>query len=261
MKDIHLNNLDTNQRKILQIGVIGILLLFLVLYFVLNKNNPATGNNEVYLKNSTLHVFSDTYPFNGYPDRITVHSPYFIYVQGNKPLTTVYNLETKRKEKEIQDILLDYYDGNIVYNRKETYFNNKNLGEFCDSAFIESNTQVLCITKQSQNYVDNMLIDINPESPNLWKRVYQSDNILTTVSVINDTLYVGEINFETKQNYLTVNGQTIPVETPVNMIYEMNGVPYFASTKSATNEENIYYQIDGDTINKEVHGKIFFYKK
>lgn len=59
-----------------------------------------------------------------------------------------------------------------------------------------------------------MFLSINPETPNLWKRDYQLDNILVAVTVINVNLYVGEVNFKTKQNYLTVNKKTNPGETP-----------------------------------------------
>src|SRR3989338_6382058 len=165
MKDLELNKFDANQRRLLQIGVILILVLFLGLFYLFSrKSTPVVESNGVYLEDSKLQVFNDTYEFKGYPDKILFHYPYFILVQGNKPLTTVYNLETKQKVKEMQDVLLDYYDGNIVYNRKETYFNDKNLGEFCDSAFIKSSSEILCITKQSQNYADNRLISINQET-------------------------------------------------------------------------------------------------
>jgi len=258
MKDTNLNPFDKNRRKLLQIGVILILVLFLGIYFFLQwKDKSILGNNGVYLEDTQLHVFNDTYTFNGYPDRILVHYPYFIYIQGNKPLTTIYNLETKEKEKEVNEILLDYYDGNMVYNKKETYFNDKNMGEYCDAAFIKSEQNVLCITKKSRDFVDNRLIDIDPNKPNLWVRVYESDNVLTTASVINGELYVGEINFETRQNYLTVNEQTIPVETPVNLIYEMDGEPYFASFKGELNDKEVYYQVEGDKIKKVEDNKIF----
>lgn len=250
------------QRRLLQIGVILILVLFLGIYFLLNsrQKSPIVNNGEVYLEDSKLQIFNDTYTFNGYPDKILVHYPYFIFVQGNKPLTIIYNLETKQKEKEVQDVLLDYYDGNIVYNRKETFYNDKNLGEFCDAAFIKESSEILCITKQAQNYTDNMLISINPETPNLWKRVYESDNLLTTVSVINDQLYVGEINFKTKQNYLTINQNTLAVEAPVNLIYPMNGKTYFVSFKSELNgNTESYYQIESENIIKQ-EGKIYLYR-
>ena len=261
MKDIKLNSFDKHQRRLLQYGVILILVLFLGVYFFLQQKDKLLGNNGIYLEDSTLQIFDDMYTFNGYPDRILVHYPYFILVQGNKPLTIIYNLETKQKEKEINDILLDYYDGNIVYNRKETYFNDKNLGEFCDAAFIKTSTEILCISKQSQNYVANMLLSINPETPNLWKRIYHSDNILTTVSVINNNLYIGEINFEIRQNYLTVNERTMPVENIVSVIYEIKGQPLFASFKSELNNNTLSsYLIENDHAEKQEGSKIYFSK-
>lgn len=244
MKNISLNSLNSNQRKMLQIGVVILLAIFLILYFFFQLNG-ATKHNEVSLEGSKLQVFEDIYIFNGYPDKILIHYPYFLLVQAEKPLTIVYNLETKQKEKEVKDVLLDYYKGNIVYNKKDSYLNDKNLGEFCDNAFIKSTKEVLCITKRSRDSVDNMIISINPEKPNLWKRVYQSDNILTAVSVIDNNLYVGEINFKTKQNYLTVNGQSYPIDNIVSIIYPLEGIPYFASFQSILNgNKEAYYKIE-----------------
>ncbi len=260
MKDIQLNKLDASQRRLLQTGVILILLVFLGLYFFFNwRDQSPIGNSEIYLENNQLHIFNDTYTFNGYPDKILVHYPYLLYVQGNKPLTTIYNLETKEKEKEIIEVLLDYHDGNMVYNKKETYFNDKNLGEYCDAAFIKSEESVLCITKQSRDFVDNMLIDINPDKPNLWARIYKSDNVLTNVSVINDKLYVGEINFETKQNYLSIDQNALPVESPVSLIYQLDSKPYFASFKSELNNNTAsYFLVEDDNIVKQADNKIYF---
>lgn len=259
MKNISLNSLNSNQRKMLQVGVVILLAVFLIVYFFFQLNGAAK-NNEVILEDSKLQVFDDSYTFNGYPDKILIHYPYFLLVQAEKPLTIVYNLETKQKEKEAKDVLLDYYKGNIVYNKKDSYFNEKNLGEFCDSAFIKSTKEVLCITKRSRDSVDNMIISINPEKPNLWKRVYQSDNILTAVSVIDNNLYVGEINFKTKQNYISINGKALPVESSVNVIYEMDGKPYFLSLKNIYNDQARHYVINGKNIIQESGSKIYFYR-
>ena len=248
MKDITLNPLDVNQRKLLQFGVVLILLLFLCVYFFLNretKSEVEQENTQIVLEDSQLRVFDDTYTFTGYPDEILIHYPYFILVQAGKPLSTIYNLETKQKELEISDILLDYHDGNILVNKKETFFNDINLGQYCDSAFIKSNSEILCITKKTKNSVDNMLISINPEQPNLWKQVYQSKNVLTNVIVVNDIVYIGEIDFESKQNYLTIDEQTRAIDVPVNVVYPMNGEVYFASFPSALNEGmQSYYLLD-----------------
>lgn len=265
MKDIELNPIDKNQRKMLQIGVAVILILFLVVYFFSRNrgNETSTINSEtVTLENSKLQVFNDTYAFTNYPDKILIHYPYFILVQGSKPLTTIYNLETKKKEKEIKEVLLDYYEGNIIYNKEESYFNDISLGKYCDNAFIKSASEILCITKQSRDSVDNMLISINPERPLLWKHIYQSENVLTTVSIIDNKLYVGEINTRTKQNYLSVDEVAFPVENIVSIIYSLNGKPHFASFKSALNDQKEnWYIIEGTKVNKMTENSIIFYKK
>jgi len=69
----------------------------------------------------------------------------------------------------------------------------------------------------------------------------------------------GEINLETKQNYLTIDDKTIQVDTPVNLIYEMVGKPYFASFKSELNNQqlNWYFIQDSKSIKKE-STKIYF---
>src|SRR3989338_4958647 len=117
MKDHQLNQLSKNQRKLLQFGVILILIIFLVYYLFFRKegNINSVRNNTVTLQDSKLQVFDDTYTLKPYPDRMLMHYPYFLVIQADKPLTTIYNLETKQKEKEVKDILLDYYKGNSIY--------------------------------------------------------------------------------------------------------------------------------------------------
>ena len=257
MKDVKLNSLNTNQRKLLQIGVFILLVGFLIGYFFF-QSKSASENNRVFLENSKLQVFNDTYIFNGYPDKILIHYPYFLLVQAEKPLTIIYNLETKQKEKEIKDVLLDYYEGNSVYNRKDSYFNDKNLGEYCDSAFIKSTNEVLCITKQSRDSVDNMLISINPDKPNLWKQVYQSENLLTNVSLVNNNLYIGEINFETKRNYLVINHKPYPVESIINIIYPIKNELYYATFKSNSNDVISYHLIESNNAYTKSDERIYF---
>jgi len=265
MKDIELNPLNQNQRKLLQIGVILMVLVFVIGYFLLmNRKTHLIGekNNSVYLQNSKLYVFDDVYPLKQYPDKVLVHYPYLIIVEADKPLTTIYNLETKKKEKEIKDILLDYYQGNIVYNRKESYFNNQNLNQYCDSAFIRNASDILCITRQSREGLENMLIKINPNKPNLWIQVYQSKYLLTAVSVIENKIYVGEINTETKQNYLSIDKKMVPVGNIVSIIYPLKGQPHFASLSSVLNNgKESYFIIKESAVDKVNKDKIVFYEK
>lgn len=262
MKDITLNPLDQNQRKILQIGVCIVLLLFLGLYFFFKPNKPlAPASDEVYLEGTKLQVFNDLYEFNGYPDRILIHYPYFMIVESSKPLTTVYNLETKQKEIEINDIILDYYQGNVLVNRKETYFNDIDLRKYCDSAFIKSEDEILCITKKTKNSINNMLIKIRPEQPNLWTQVYESNNILTTVSVIKDKLYVGEINYETKKNYLTVDGKLNEINDVVNLVYPFQGGIYMTSFASALNNQTNSQYLINDYKLIEYNSALIYFNK
>lgn len=260
MKNTLLKSLDANQRKLLAFGVVLILVLFLAWYFLVSKKQSRHINTTVYLQDSKLYVFDDTYRLNHFPDKVLMHYPYLLIVQANKPLTTIYNLETKTKEKEIKEILLDYYQGNIVYNKKFSYFNDTNLDKYCDSAFIKSSAEVLCIAKSNADSYNNQLYSIQTAVPNHWERLYKSNNILTAVSVINNTIYIGEIDYKTKQNYLTINDKPIPVDNIVSMVYKMQGKPYFASFKSTlNNNKEAYYQITKGITSRSKEEKIVLY--
>ena len=65
---------------------------------------------------------------------------------------------------------------------------------------------------------------------------------------------------ETKQNYLTIGDNRIEVETPVSLIYEMDGEAYFASFRSALNEKGVYYQIESKNTDKVTNDKIVLYE-
>ena len=78
--------------------------------------------------------------------------------------------------------------------------------------------------------------------------------------MINENLYIGEINIETKQNYLTVNEKTMPVESTVNIIYRMDDKPYFASWKSALNPGTSYSEIMQDKIVDQSDSRIILFK-
>ncbi len=254
-----------NQRKLLAFGVVLMLFLFLIWYFFfINKDNTQNiTSGMVYLQDSKLYVFDNAYTLKQYPDKVLVHYPYLLIIQTDKPLTTIYNLETKQKEKEIKEVLLDYYDGNIVYNKKQTFYNTINLDKYCDSVFIKNENEVLCTFRSNQDSHNNMLISIRPDKPDLWKRVYKSPdyNIITAISIINNTLFIGEINFDTKKSNLIVNEKIIPVNDIVSMIYEIQGKPYFASFKSVLNgQKENYYMIEAGKASRQSGEKIIFYE-
>lgn len=129
----------------------------------------------------------------------------------------------------------------------------------CEKGFIKNETEILCLTKINPNTVENKLISINIET--LKKDdIHVSKDIITDFSFINGIVYVGEINLHTKKGYLIVGDEKIEVPSIISMIYEMEGRPYIASFKGALNQENVYYQIASDRINREQSIKIFLYK-
>ncbi len=264
MRDIELNPLNHNQRKLLQFGIVLIVALFVLGFFAfMNRKTNLLGpkNNTVYMQDSKLYVFDDVYNLQQYPDRVLMHYPYLLVIQAEKPLTTVYNLETKKKEKEYKDILLDYYQGNIIYNRKTSYYNQVDLTRLCDNAFIKNTQEVLCIAHDNEDSVNNELYWVRTDNPKHWKQLYNSQRILTALSVINNNIYLGEIDFKTKQNYITINNKSMPVNNIVSLVYQMKNQSYFASLKSnLNNQKENYYIIENNKAVKMPNSKIVFYK-
>lgn len=262
MKDVELNPLNSNLRKLLQTGVALILVLFLVIYFIfLTKGHNKIKNNTVYLQNGKLQVFDDSVTFNQFPDKIVFHYPYLVIVKPTQKISMIYNLEEKKKEKEIKEIALDYYKGNLLFNRgTTTFYNKQDLGLLCEKAFIKSQDEILCITKQYTNNVDNKLISIDIKTKK-QKDIYSSNNLITDVSVIGNDVYFGETEFHTHKNYIYINKQKLVVPDIISLIYQMNGKPYFASFKSVlNNQKESYYLIEGDKEIKKEVGKIILYK-
>jgi hypothetical protein len=93
--------------------------------------------------------------------------------------------------------------------------------------------------------------------------VYKSPdyNIITAISIINNILYIGEIDFDTKKSNIIVNKKTIPVNDIVSMIYEMQGKPYFVAFPSVLNgQKESFYMIEGGKATRQSGEKIIFYK-
>jgi len=262
MKDIKLNPLNSNLRKLLQFGAALILVVFLIIYFIfLSKGQNKIKNNTVYLQNGKLQIFDDSVTFNQFPDKIAFHYPYFVVVKPTLKTTYIYNLENKKKEKEVKEITLDYYKGNILSNRgATTFYNKQDLGLLCEKAFIKSQNEVLCVTKQYTNYADNKLISINIKTKE-QKDIYTSKNLITDVSIIGNSIYYGEIDLYTNKNYIYVNKEKIETPNIISLIYQINGKPYFASFKSAlNNQKESYYLIENKKVLKQEDGKILLYK-
>ena len=262
MTHIRLNPLTPNQRKLLQFGVILALTVFLAIFFISIKNQDvAIKNNTVYLQDGKLYLFDEVIPLNQYPDRIVFHNPYFVVVKPEQQKSSIYNLNTKRKESEVNQIILDYFERNSLSNTgKVSYFNGQDLGILCEKGFIKNSNEVLCITKINKDNVENKLISIDVNTKKS-KEIYSSKNLLTDVSVINDVLYLGEIDTYTNKSYVLVNGGRILTTNIISLIYEMDGKPYFASYKSALNgQKESYYFIDQGKIIKQDADRVIFYR-
>ena len=262
-----MNKLNTEKRKQLKIVVVLIAIIFFVIYSAM-MYLKYTGKPEVKMHSKQqqitfdqprLQFFQFTQQLNAYPDRITIHSPYLIIVRPNELKSEIYNMDTKLKEKEVSEVLLDYYQGNADYNKQGylTYFNKTNLKIVCDQAFIKSPTEILCITRPDQNKEDNKLISINPQTLE-QKDIYASQNVLTAVYFDKSILYVSEYDFVTNRAYVTVNGKTIDASDLINVFYPMNEKFYGASYKSLRNKQTeSYYEItlSETTLSAKLAGK------
>lgn len=249
-----MNNLTDEKRYQLKIAVILIVIIFIAIYGTIiflkyAKQQPAiksqTENGQVIFKQPKLQFFNYTTRLNAYPDRITIHFPYFIILRPDQFRSEIYNIESKSKEKEINEVILDYFNGEIVYNKQgfQTYFNKKNLGLLCDQAFIKNKTEILCITRPDKNKQNNKLIIINPETLK-QKDLYTSQNTLTAVYFAQNTLYIGEYDFTKNKAFITANSKTASIDDLINIIYPIGDDMYAASFKSLKNNQTeTYYRI------------------
>ncbi len=269
-----MNNLTTETRNQLKIGVILLVILFFIIYGVImyfkymssNKQTDLTGNNTVTFSQPKLTIFSLQESLSLYPDRITIHHPYLIVVRPDAWKSEIYNFSTKKQEKVVNEVLLDYFDNNSVYNKQgsETYFNKKSLKILCDRAFIKSATEVLCVYRPDINKQDNKLTSINTQD--LTQRdLYSPQNVITAIYYDNNTLYVGEYDFATQKASIIVNNMSTSIEDLVNVIYPMKNKFFAASFKSLRNKKTeSYYEIttaDNNIATKLIErGKIVFYK-
>ncbi len=261
MAEISLNPLSGKQRKLLQFGVVILLMVFLGAYFLIPKQKPEekVRNNSVYIEKSILHVFDDSYSLEQYPDRVLVHYPYVIMVKPTQSQSIAYNVLTKDK-KDFNETIVDYDGENKLTNQgKISWFNQIDLGLLCDIGFIKSNSEVLCVTRIFPNDSNNKLISIDPNTKK-QKDIYSSQNLVTAISVINEELYIGSIYQFNNKSYIRINDKEAEFPDVVSFIYQMNGKPYVVSLKSAfNNQTENYYEINNLNIKKQI-GKITIYK-
>lgn len=259
-----MKELTKKHRRTLQITVAVIALIFVVGFlFLSRKEEPITSlkNNTVYVQNSNLQVFDDSYDISQYPDRISLHYPYLLVIKPTIQTTYVYNLKQKAKEKEVKEVLLDYSNGDQLYSKgKTTFLNDRDLGALCDKGFIKSSEEVLCLKKYDVDATDHELILINSQTLKS-RNIYTARDILSDVKVINNKIYLGEIDTYNNKNHILVDNEPIAVPNIISVIYEMNGQPHFAAFKSELNGNTEgYYLVDGDKVTKQEEDRIYLYK-
>lgn len=265
-----MNELTPERRKQLKIIVLLVAISFFVVYATMmylkytdNKPKETTSEvrQEVIFDQPKLQFFQISQQLNAYPDRIAIHYPYLFVIHPDKLQSEIYNMETKQKEKEVNEVLLDYYKGDLVYNKQGylTYFNKINLEILCDQAFIKGNTEILCITRPDQNKQANKLISINPQTLE-QKDLYESQNVLTAVYFDKSRLYLSKYDFVTNKSYIRTNNKTAEVPDLINMFYPMRDKFYAASFKSLRNKQTeSYYEVSPE-IKLIDKGKIVFFK-
>lgn len=264
-------------RQILLSGGIAIFLLLLFLSYSHRLEVSVTQhqltvqvyNPTVILEQPTLKVFDDTMIINPYPDFIRIHYPYLLVVEPYKTKTTFYNLETRQKIQEMNQAVLDFNGKNIMWTEGgfQTETSGLNLGAICNAGYLKDSKEALCITPINTHESQNKLTSVDlitAKKTDIY--VPSVDEILTSVAYIDDTLYIGEVNTNTFKSSLVINGQVIPVEDDVNIIYPMNNKVYYASLKKPNNSaREAYYLIekagDGYKTTLQEVGKIVLYKE
>jgi hypothetical protein len=268
-----MNDLTTETRNKLKIGVLLVVIAFFIIYGIVMyfkyvptkaQEEPAE-NNTIVFSQPTLTFFSLHEQLSIYPDRITIHDPYLIVVRPNEWKSEIYNMQTKRKEKEVNEVILDYFEGNFVYNKQgvETYYNKKNLNILCDQAFIKSPNEIFCVTRPDKDQQTNELVVINTQTL-VQNPVYKSSNVITAIYYDKD-IFIAEYDFATQKASLMVNTLSTPIDDLINVIYPMKNKMYAASFKSLRNSKiESYYEIP--TSDKNISAKlaerrkIIFYK-
>ena len=249
-------SLTQKQRRYLQLGVIALLCIFLAVYFIFftkkTPTEPEVKSTSVYIENSVLYAFDDTISIAQYPNRASMHYPYLLVIKPAEKRTVIYNLNERQKATELSEAILDYTPEGVLKNDgKTSLYNDKDLGILCDDGFIKSQVKVLCLTKVNPNNVENKLVSIDLTT-NKKKDIYVSKNVITDFSLINDQVYIAELDLFTKKNSILVNNQKIESPTTVSLFYQMDGSPYFVSLKSELNGNvEQYYLIESDKVTQQ----------
>lgn len=253
MDNIELNPLNEKMRKLLQLGVILIVTIFLFGFFFVKDKEKKISQKTVYLQDKTLYFFDESIEFNGFPERTFVHYPYLLLVKPQKQESYIYNLKTRKLEKKINKIVLDYYGGKVLYNKgSSTVYDKTTLNRFCEKGIIKSKNEIVCLPAGEQNKL--LLISLtNKEN----KQLYKTHNAITEIALIDNKIYIGEINMTNGKNYLAIDEKSIEVPNIVSLIYQMETNIYIGSFRSPLNKNvDSYYEVDKNKITKKAGQKI-----
>lgn len=251
--------MENNKKKGIILWIVFLLLVFVaIIIFIVTKRNTSvfnkqiqkegTINTKIVFDQPNLYLFNQRQILNQFPDRIKIHYPYILVLTPGdyKETSTVYSFLKGKKIKVYSNkILLDYFDGNILYSDgKTTYYNRKNLGVLCDQGLInDAGASILCITAKDKDPLDNKLISIDIHSLQTHE-LYSSPNLLGSIAVINRTLYVGETNIASHKTFITVGNITSEIPTQADIIYPMSNKVYFATLKASdVGRDGAYYEI------------------
>lgn len=254
--------LSSKQIRIMQILLLTVGVLFLLIYFLFifksgNQSTPTgeTKNKSVYYKDQRLHIGSEVLLFKNSADTFSIHGDYLLIIQPFTQTTHIYSLKEQKKIKDIKQVVLDFDGKNELFNKNgiQTFFNGKDLQTTCFGGFIKSPTEILCITPKKDDNLDNKLISINPQT--LKKTdVYSSAYTLNYVTVIDDKLFIGGYNLQSKENVLIVNTKPVQVPNRIAVAYKKTNKIYAASLQDNENNTiNSYYLIKIEGLDMKAH--------
>lgn len=253
-----------NKRNI-TILIVGGILLFFVIYFLFfvgrhflkSQNETNSTNSEVVFEQPKLKIFGQIRYLNEFPDTIKIHYPYLLVItpEEYKRVTTVYDLEQRKEIGTFKDILLDYWQGSILYNKGEkTFYNKTSLGAKCDQGLIKNSTEILCIVPENTDPLDNKLVSFNFQTGK-EDTLYSSPNLLGSINLIDGVLYIGEYNIASKKSYITINDKSYEVPSQVDIIYPIKDVIYYATFKrSEQKEQPQSYRLDANFKSHSLKG-------
>ena len=242
------------QKKILLSALILIVLFLAGVFYVatkqiepggeVSKQERETKKGAVIFEQPNLYLFgTDRQVVSQFPDRIKIHYPYLLVITpGNqKQTTTIYDLEKRQKIQTENKVLLDF-DGAAVLSTdgKTTFYNKQDLGVFCDQGWIKNATTILCVTAKDTDPLDNKLISIHPQTL-IKQNLYSSNFLLGTIAVINDDIYLAEIDTDSQNTFISVNGRQTHTPFLVDIVYPMGGNVYYATFKTNTPHRDASY--------------------